>query len=156
MELSMFLEKVAQMSSRQKVEREGTGLSAAKPLEEGGRCNNYGHPEAMADGLPVEPDCKQGQGCLFCQHRVLIAGEEDARKIASAAFVMEQVILGPLHEAELHPLIQKCDDDLDKIAAFPGCAEMVKSVRKDVFEHGNLTPFFADKFQLFLELGVIA
>lgn len=156
MELSIFLEKVAQMSSRQQVERDGAGLSAAKPLEEGGKCNDYGHPEAMAEGLPVEPDCKQGQGCLFCQHRVLIAGEEDARKVASAAFVMEQVILGPLHEAELRPLIQKCDDDLDKIAAFPGCAEMVGSVRKDVFEHGNLTPFFADKFQLFLELGVIA
>lgn len=155
-EMSLFLEKVAETSMRQRVEQTGTDLKNAKPLEEGGRCGDYGHPEPMAEGLPVAPDCKQGQGCIFCQHRILIAGEEDARKVASAAFVMEQVILGPLHEAQLRPLIRKCDDDLEKIAAFPDCRDMVARVRKDVFENGNLTPFFADKFQLFLELGVIA
>lgn len=154
-EMSLFLEKVAEMSMKQRVVQAGTGLENAKSLEEGGRCDDYGNPEAMAEGLPVVPDCKQGQGCLFCQHRILIASEEDARKVASAAFVMEQVILGPLHEAQLRPLIRKCDDDLEKIAAFPGCRERVSLVRKDVFENGNLTAFFADKFQLFLELGVI-
>jgi hypothetical protein len=155
-EMSLFLEKVGEMSSKQRIEIDGTSLANGRPLEEGGRCLDYGHPEAMDDGLPIAPDCKQGQGCLFCRHRVLIADEEDARKVASAAFVMEQVIVGPLHEAELRPLIQKCDDDLNKIAAFPGCQEMVTRVKLDVFERGNLTPFFADKFQLFLELGVIA
>ena len=94
--------------------------------------------------------------CLFCKRRVLVACEEDARKVASAAFVMEQVILGPLHEAALRPLIAKCDEDLEKIANFRNCRAMVVQVRKDVFENGNLTPFFADKYQLFLELGVIA
>lgn len=154
-EMSMFLEQVAEMSRKQQIEKSAANLVETKPLEEGGRCGGYGHPEALADGLPVVPDCKQGQGCLFCQHRILIASKDDARKVASAAFVMEQVILGPLHEAELRPLIQKCDADLEKIAAFPGCHKMVDQVRKDVFENGNLTPFFADKFQLFLELGVI-
>jgi hypothetical protein len=32
---------------------------------------------------------------------------------------------------------------------------MVDRVKKDVFENGNLTPFFADKYQLFLALGVL-
>lgn len=155
-EMSLFLERVAEISMKQQVEKNGTNIGNAKPLEEGGHCSCYGHPEAMSDGLPVEPDCKQGQGCLFCQHRILIACEEDARKVASAAFVMEQVILGPMHETELRPLIRKCDADLEKIAVFAGCHEMVNLVRKDVFENGNLTPFFAEKYQLFLELGVIA
>jgi len=154
-EMSLFLEQVAEISKKQQIEKSAANLAETKPLEEGGRCGDYGHPVAMADGLPVEPDCKQGQGCLFCQHRILIADEDDARKVASAAFVMEQVILGPLHETELRPLIQKCDADLEKIATFPECHKMVDQVRKDVFENGNLTPFFADKFQLFLELGVI-
>jgi len=154
-ELTLFLNKVAGVAKKQKVQTEGTTVADAKPLEEGGRCDHYGHPEAMADGLPVVPDCKQGQGCIFCTHRVLIAGEEDARKVASAAFVMEQVILGPLHEAELRPLIRKCDDDLEKIASFQGCRPMVERVKKDVYRNGNLTPYFADKYHLFLELGVI-
>lgn len=154
-EMSLFLEKVAEISRKQLVMRDGSDLGKAKPLEEGGHCDNYGHPKAVVEGLPIEPDCKLGQGCLFCQHRVLIASEEDARKVASAAFVMEQMILGPLHEITLRPLIRKCDDDLEKIANFPGCREMACGIKKDVFENGNLTPFFADKFQLFLDLGVI-
>lgn len=154
-EMSLFLEKVAAMSAKQQIHAAGTNLGNARTLEEGGCCSGFGSPAPMADGLPVEPDCKQGQGCLFCEHRILIAGEEDARKVASAAFVMEQVILGPLHEAVLRPLICKCDDDLEKIAAFPDCRKIVDQVRVDVFESGNLTPFFADKFHLFLELGVI-
>lgn len=69
---------------------------------------------------------------------------------------MEQVIQGPKHEEALRPLIDKCDADLEKIAAFERCRAMVERVRKDVFENGNLTAFFADKYQLFLELGVVA
>ena len=75
--------------------------------------------------------------------------------MASAAFLMEQLISGPLSEAEFRPQIDKCDDDLAKIGAFADCADMVARVKKDVFENGNLTPYFADKFQLFLSLGVI-
>lgn len=155
-ELSLFLTSVAESARRQRVIAVKVVAADTQPLEEGGRCGNFGHPEALADNAPVKPDCKDSQGCLFCKHRVLVACEEDARKVASAAFVMEQVILGPLHEAALRPLIAKCDEDLEKIASFRNCRAMVDRVRKDVFENANLTPFFADKYQLFLELGAIA
>ncbi|WP_299161748.1 hypothetical protein [Accumulibacter sp.] len=155
-ELSLFLTSVSESARRQRVIAVKAVAANAPPLEEGGRCDSFGHPEALADNAPVKPDCKDSQGCLFCRHRVLVACEEDTRKVASAAFVMEQVILGPLHEAALRPLIAKCDEDLEKIANFRNCRAMVERVRNDVFENGNLTPFFADKYQLFLELGVIA
>lgn len=155
-ELSLFLTSVSESARRQRVIAVKAVGADAPPLEEGGRCDSFGHPEALADNAPVKPDCKDSQGCLFCKHRVLVACVEDARKVASAAFVMEQVILGPLHEAALRPLIAKCDEDLEKIANFRNCRAMVVQVRQDVFEKGNLTPFFADKYQLFLELGVIA
>lgn len=155
-ELSRFLTSVSASARRQRVIAVRAVAANAPPLEEGGRCDRFGHPEALADNPPVKPDCKDSQGCLFCKHRMLVACEEDARKVASAAFVMEQVILGPQHEAALRPLIAKCDEDLEKIANFRNCRAMAERVRKDVFENGNLTPFFADKYQLFLELGVIA
>jgi hypothetical protein len=153
-ELSLFLSSVSESAKRQRV----IPIRAAvgnRPLEEGGDCDGFGHPEALADYVPVKPNCKDSQGCLFCTHRVLVACEEDARKVASAAFVMEQVILGPKHEEVLRPLIGKCEQDLEKIATFDNCRSMVEHVRNDVFERGNLTPFFTDKYQLFLELGVI-
>lgn len=87
---------------------------------------------------------------------MLLAEEEDARKVASAAYVMEQLILGPKHEESFRPLIAKCDEDLKKIAAFPNCRPIVEKMRKEVYEDENLTPFWADKYQLFLELGVIS
>ena len=154
-ELSLFLNSVSESAKRQRVISIKAEVDT-RPLEEGGRCDSFGHPESLADHVPFEPNCKDSQGCLFCAHRVLIACEEDARKVASAAFVMEQVILGPKHEEALRPLIVKCDQDLEKIAAFDNCRAMVERVREDVFENGNLTPFFADKYQLFLELEVIA
>lgn len=152
-DLSLFLNSVSESAKHQRITQ--NKASDTQPLEEGGDCDGFGHPEALADHVPVKPDCKSGQGCLFCAHRVLTACEEDARKVASAAFVMEQVILGPKHEEALRPLILKCDNDLKKIADFGNCGAMVERVREDVFQNGNLTPFFADKYQLFLELGVI-
>jgi len=153
-ELSLFLNSVAESAKRQRII--AIRADDTRPLEEGGCCESFGHPDALADHVPVQPNCKDSQGCLFCTHRVLVASEEDARKVASAAFVMEQVILGPKHEETLRPLIIKCDQDLEKIAAFGNCHAMVERVREDVFQNGNLTLFFADKYQLLLELGVIA
>lgn len=152
-ELSLFLSSVAESAKRQRIIP--NKVADARQLEEGGCCDNFGHPAALAKNLPVKPNCRDGQGCLFCKHRLLVACEDDARKVASAAFLMEQLILGPMHEEVLSPLIAKCDEDLEKIAAFGNCRAMVESVRKDVFGNGNLTPYFADKYQLFLELGMV-
>lgn len=150
-ELSLLMEKVA-TKAQQEVAK-GTVIANGKEVEEGGVCTSYGQPAPMGANVPVQPNCKSG--CLFCAKRVLKADEEDTRKVASAAYLMEQLIFGPLSEAEFRPQIAKCDEDLAKIAAFPGCSEMVARVKQDVYVNGNLTSFFADKFQLFLTLGVL-
>jgi hypothetical protein len=154
-EMGRFMESVSESARHQRVILLSDITSDSSPIEEGGRCIAFGHPEAMAANPPVQPNCKDSQGCLFCNQRVLIAEEEDARKVASAAYVMEQLILGPKHEEALRSSIAKCDEDLEKIAAFPGCRAMVEKVRKDVYENENLTLFWADKYQLFLELGIL-
>jgi len=63
-----------------------------------------------------------------------------------AEAITRQILSRQLHVSE---------DDLEKIASFDGCEAMVKRVRQDVYENGNLTPYFADKYQLFLELGLL-
>lgn len=154
-ELSLFMASVSESARRQRVILPKDTTTPSPSLEQGGHCDSYGHPEVLADHVPIQPNCKDSQGCLFCNHRVLIAGEDDARKVASAAYVMEQLILGPKHGEALFPLIAKCDEDLEKIAAYPNCHAMVEKVRKDVYDNQNLTPFWADKYLLFLELGII-
>lgn len=154
-EMSLFMTSVSESARRQRVISPKGLPPDTLALEGGGRCDAFGHPDALAARVPIQPDCKSSQGCLFCCHRLLIAGEEDVRKMASAAYVMEQLILGPKHEETLRPLISKCDEDLEKIAAFPNCRTIVEKVRKDVYENENLTTFWADKYQLFLELGIL-
>nr|WP_314543379.1 hypothetical protein [uncultured Massilia sp.] len=151
-EFTLFLDAVSNSARKQKVVSPGATPKDVRSLEEGGKCTSYGKPEAIEDA-PSIPDCNQG--CLFCVNRVLVANEEDARKVASAAFVMEQLISGPLSESEFRLKILKCDQDLEKMASFNGCESMVLAVKRDVYEKGNLTPYFADKFQLFLELGIL-
>lgn len=151
-ELTLFLEKVSKVAQNQKVVATTRRPSGAKVLEEGGSCSSFGHPQPLANDIAV-PDCRSG--CIFCVNRVLVANHIDARKVASAAFLMEQLIMGPLSETELRPKIEKCEEDLRLIAAFPGCHAMVAVVRRDVAENGNLTPYFRDKYELFLELGVL-
>lgn len=155
-EMTLFMESVSESAHNQRIISLKDVTRSTSPLEEGGHCDAFGHPEALAARVPLQPDCMVSQGCLFCNHRVLTAGEEDARKVASAAYVMEQLILGPRHEEALRPSIAKCDEDLAKIAAFPNCRSMVKKVCQDVYENENLTPFWADKYQFFLELGIIS
>lgn len=155
-QMTRFMSSVAESARRQRVISVAAVATDSPPLEEGGSCHDFGHPEALADLVPIRPDCKDAQGCLFCRNRVLIANEDDARKVASAAYVMEQLILGPKHEEALRPLISKCDEDLNKIAAFPSCRDMVEKVKRDVYESEQLTPFWADKYHLFLELGIIS
>ncbi len=151
-DFTLFLNAVSNSARKQKIVSPKAVPPDAKSLEEGGRCTSLGRPEPITITLPI-PDCKQG--CIFCANRILVAGEEDARKVASAAFLMEQLISGPLSEAEFRPRILKCDQDLEQIAGFEGCENMVSQIKRDVYERGNLTPYFADKFQLFLELGVL-
>lgn len=151
-ELTLFLEKVSKAARDQKVLANQRRPVNSKMLEEGGSCSSFGNPRALVDDIVVA-DCRSG--CLFCANRILIANHIDARKVASASFLMGQLIMGPLSEAELRPKIEKCEEDLRSIAAFPGCDEMVSFVRRDVSENGNLTPYFRDKFDLFLELGVL-
>ena len=151
-EMTMVLQKIAQKAQTVVVSAANVA-EGAKTLNEGGVCSSFGQPQPLFENPPLEPTCKTG--CLFCSKRVLVAGEVDARKVASAAFLMRRLIRGPQSHTEYLPLIIKCEEDLAKLAEFEGCAETVDRVKKDVYENGNLTPYFADKYQLFLELGVL-
>jgi hypothetical protein len=152
-DMTAFLRKISDTAKKQKVVVSRDELGGAAPLEQGGGCESYGHPDGMSDDPMFQPSCDGG--CWYCLHRCLVADEEDARKIASAAFLMEQLILGPAHEKALRPLIQKCEEDLTAIASVGDCESMVKRVKVEVFEDGELTHFWAEKYHLFLELGVI-
>ncbi|QWT47066.1 site-specific integrase [Azospira inquinata] len=153
-DMTTLFQKISAAAKKQRVIPVRSALGEKTiPLEQGGGCAHYGYPDPMTDAAAFQPDC--GGGCWFCGHRLLVADEEDARKLASASFVMLQLILGPQHEAKLRPLISKCESDLETIAQTFDCRPMVERIKKDVHEDGNLTRYWAEKYLLFLELQVI-
>lgn len=152
-DMTVLLQKISEVAKAQKVVVMRKDLGQSLPLEQGGMCNDYENPRSMLDNPLLEPSCEGG--CLFCEHRCLVADEEDVRKIASAAFLMEQLILGPAHENNLRPMIRKCEEDMDAIARIGDCAPLVNRIKMEVYDEGEMTPFWAEKYHLFLELGLI-
>lgn len=152
-EMTEYFLGVSQAARVQKISNSREPLSTEKVLMQGGSCTNFGNPMGMTNVPSIQPDCKSN--CWYCVNRQLVADEIDARKIASAIFVMEQFVRFPVHEKVLRPLIRKCESDLELISKTRNSDSMVQKVKFEVFNKGRLAPYWAMKFHQFLELGII-
>lgn len=152
-EMTSFLEWVAIAAKSQKVTSEKVVALGFANLEQGGQCIDFGNPIGMLDDEHLQPGCNKN--CWFCSSRQIVADEDDVRKIASAIFVIERFISGPDYERALRPLVQKCESDLNLISSKENCEAMVKRIKVEVFEQGRLTPYWAEKYNQYLELGMI-
>jgi len=154
-EMSNYLEKVHQKVISSKVigqnysENEG-GVKG--PL---GTCEAAKSPVPISADVPVQPDCIDQAGCLFCNHHHVTANEEDTRKLASCAYVIQQAIYLPGAEQHFKPSLDQIDGCLNVVRTFDGCAEMVDWVVLDVNQNGNLDPYWAEKLILLDNLEVI-
>ena len=151
-EMTTFLEGVSAIA-KQHIVSTREAIASAKTLEQGGGCSDYGNPISLVKSPPVQPNCMSN--CWYCSNRQLVNDEEDVRKIASAIFVMEQLILGPGQEAALRPLIEKCESDLKLIEEAGNTTFMVERIKHDVFSKGRLTMYWTEKYNLFCQLGII-
>lgn len=99
--------------------------------------------------MPVQPDCKTQEGCLFCDKHRVHADEKDTRKLSSCAFVVQQVIYVPGAEVYFQPVLGRIESLLDEIKTRDEAnIEMVDRVVKQVHEEGDLDPYWAAKLAL--------
>lgn len=114
-----------------------------------GLCTKINSPQAIADHVPVQPDCKTQEGCLFCDKHRVHADERDTRKLSSCAFVVQQVIYVPGAEIYFQPVLGRIESLLDEIKTRDEAnIEMVDRVVKQVHEEGDLDPYWAAKLAL--------
>lgn len=146
-EMSELLERVSVSVSRR-----GASVEAKFSNTAVGGCKSHGHPVPVPDS-PVEADCGSPEGCLFCKTAKYHADEVDTRKLMSCAFVIK----GASHLVESHeefqntvgPILNRIDEivmDISKLEP-----DMVRRVAKEV-ESGELTPFWAAKLEMLMEL----
>ncbi len=154
-EISTFLNKIADRAQTAKrILPAGERIPGATkgPL---GECEKQGEPTPIGDDSPIAPNCKVTEGCLFCKRHAVKADEEDIRKLASCAYVIEQTFYFSGAENHFQATLSLIDEYLSNIKAVIGFSDMVDRVTTDVYQHGNLDPYWARKLALLDSIGVI-
>ncbi len=122
-----------------------------------GNCSSYGFPNKLAEAAPVSPDCKTQEGCLFCDKFKVHADELDVRKLLSCRYCLKHTASlsdsYESYESALSPIFQRIDSILAEISRRDH--ELVQKIQKQVEEEGELDPYWAGKFAMLLELGII-
>ncbi|RAS17031.1 hypothetical protein [Paraburkholderia bryophila] len=155
-EVSAFFDRVQQVAAKCSVI-----LQRGESLPNGvvghvGTCAAFHDPQAVAAIVPVQPDCRQLEGCLFCDKHRVHPDEQDVRKLASCAYVLRQAIGIPGAETSFKPVLDRIQSLLDDIGALEGNAGMVSRVVSEVELDGELDDYWARKLALLndLEIGL--
>lgn len=128
-----------------------------------GHCDSIGNPvvSEVNNKVSVQVNCKSQYGCLYCEHYSCHADEEDIHKLLSLAYVVDEVRnygtdithveslfkdLAIRIEYIISEISKKSDIDL----------ELVKNVKKKVFDLGELTDFWEKRLQQYERMGIIS
>ncbi|MCA7893471.1 hypothetical protein [Burkholderia cepacia] len=121
-----------------------------------GACATPDEPKPIIDSPPVEPDCKRGEGCLFCEKYRIHADEADARKLLSARHCIRVSAryAGSVEEqnSAFGPVLRALEFYLDLIRSRD--AALVERLEREVDIDGELSPFWAAKLDTLIELGM--
>lgn len=122
-----------------------------------GGCEDHGHPKALEVNPLLKPDCKNTEGCFFCENFHVHADETDASKLMSCRYVLERLApgLGDSVSAE-----KVYDVVLSRVSALLNEIKQIdpeahERARQAVQEEGNLSPYWASKLQQLHMLGLI-
>lgn len=126
-----------------------------------GHCENkISHPESIIDSPPIQPDCETPQGCLFCKYFVVHAESDDLRKLFSLQFIIESVFLKTVdweHAYSVFSLvILRIKEIINQVSALSDeHAQLVVNIQDEIYEYNELTPFWDNRLQQYINAGVI-
>lgn len=126
-----------------------------------GHCVEEGEPESEIDNPPIEPDCKNPYGCLFCTKYSCHADEEDAHKLYSLLFVIELVRDESTNFAHAEKTFQilaiRAKEILKSMADKSEVHQvMINKIEKKVMVNGVLTTFWERRLDQYERMGIIA
>ena len=125
-----------------------------------GCCTNIGSPCATEVDAPVVPDCRNPEGCLFCDKYKVHADEKDTRKLLSCHYCIQRT--SPLALSVEHfqsvfgGILARIEEILQQIDNRAIDKEMVRRVRHSVDVLGELDTYWAGKLELLIHLDLVA
>jgi len=121
-----------------------------------GICTCPGKPEAIAEYLPVMPNCRGVEGCLFCDKYRVHADEVDVRKVLSTRYYIKEVSqLAASQEQYIKlffPTLQRIDFILGELKR--RIPELVEKIAQEVDIDGELDIFWSGKLEMLMELDL--
>jgi hypothetical protein len=128
-----------------------------------GHCDSVGHPvvSEINTNVPVQVDCKSQYGCLYCEHYSCHADEEDIHKLLSLAYVVEEI---RSYGTDIFHVESLFKDLAIRIGYIIGEIQkksevhlrLVNTIKKKVFDLGELTVFWEKRLQQYESMGVIS
>lgn len=122
-----------------------------------GACSEFGVPNQTSNA-PVLSNCKGTEGCLFCDKFKIHADEVDVRKLISCRYCLYQT--APLAGNEeqrnvmLEPFFNRIDAILSEISQRD--STLVSRITREVEVEGELSPYWARKLEMLMDLGLVA
>ena len=129
--------------------------SAARPT---GLCVKEDSPQPIIINPPTKPNCKDQEGCLYCDKYRVHADEIDARKLLSLHYCLRQTAhfaaSAEEHAAVFGHLLTRIDSLLEQICSkTPEMSAPIKRIRNEVDEEGKLDAYWAAKLDFLYQLG---
>lgn len=147
-ELGDFLESLAKRAT------EGSRTHEETPTPVGG-CSGHGAPVPAASSVPIVPDCKRQEGCLFCKKYRVYADEIDMRKLLSFRYALRKIHWMQGTNELVDQIYSHVSSVLDGLTAeLKAKNELLFSrVEVEVDREHKLTPYWAAKMQQLAFLG---
>ena len=124
-----------------------------------GACNGQLIPARELSEASIQPDCRNFLGCLFCDSHLIHFNAEDAHKLLSMAYIIEQLRLLQIspgeHEQVFEITLRKIYWIIEKMEPNAILAAEIQRIRVEVFEQENLTPYWQNKLRLLTDIGVL-
>ncbi len=130
----------------------------AKHTSPVGGCENFRHPLPSVAEPPVRPDCRNAEGCLFCNEHILVADEVDVRKLCSLRYcILHTRAFSDSREdwrRQFKPVLARIKNLLDLIGEkSERHHDLVVMVRKEVDRQGVLDPYWEAKMLMLDEIS---
>jgi integrase len=121
-----------------------------------GTCEDFGKPLKIDSYNNIVVNCKNTDGCLFCEKFKVHADENDTRKLISCRYCIQQTAhLSPAlqHQETMSIVIERINSILDEISKRD--RKLVELITEEVEKFGELDPFWARKFEMLSDLDLI-
>lgn len=125
-----------------------------------GNCKKPNTPIAESTTSPITPDCRQPEGCLFCNQYSVHADEEDLRKLHSLLYVINECT--PLaksidhHNSVFGGIVKRIHSIITTIRnRSEALKELNESIERDVNVNENLSPYWEKKLSMLVAIGAL-